>query len=66
MNKRICKKLHKRLNCFHYRDAKLRALIRSIKNIHPDAELVVLETSKTGRCINKVYIGINVYPASIQ
>ena len=61
MNKRICKKLHKRLNCFHYRDVKLKALICPIKNTHTDAELVVLETLK-----NRVYVYTNAYPASVH
>ena len=65
MNKRHKKKLRKRLGCFHYQNVKLRALTRSIKKTHSDAELVILETSRTGKCIEKVYAYTNVYPASV-
>lgn len=62
MKKRIKKKLEKRCRCFHYSDARRKLLIRAIKRKHPEAELIVIKTSKRGRKILGVQIATGVCP----
>ena len=66
MKKRLKKKLEKRVGCMHYDDARRKLLIRAIKRVHPEAELIVITTSKRGGKITNIQIATGVYPAGIS
>lgn len=48
MKKRLKNKLEKRAGCMHYSDARMELLIRAIKRLHPNVEMIVFTTSKRG------------------
>ena len=54
MKKRLKKKLEKRAGRMHYSDARMELLMRAIRRAHPDADAIIIETSKSGRCIEKI------------
>ena len=54
MKKRLKKKLEKRVGRMHYSDARMELLIRAIKRVHPDTSMVIITTSKSGRCVEKI------------
>lgn len=66
MKKRLKKKLERRVGCMHYNDARRKLLIRAIKRGHPEAEWIVITTSKSGRMITDIQIASGVYPSGIS
>lgn len=67
MKKRLKKKLEKRAGRMHYSDARMELLIRAIKRAHPDTGMVVITTSKSGRCVEKITACIGpVYPSGMS
>jgi hypothetical protein len=67
MKKRLKKKLEKRAGRMHYSDARMELLIRAIRRVHPDTGMVIITTSKSGRCIEKITACIGpVYPSGMS
>lgn len=66
MKKRLKKKLEKRAGCMHYSDARMELLIRAIKRAHPDTSMIVITTSKSGRCVEKITACIGPVPVYLS
>jgi hypothetical protein len=66
MNKRIRKKLEKRAGCMHYNDARRELLIRAIKRLNPEVEMIVFTTSKSGRAIIDITTYCDIIPTSVS
>lgn len=67
MKRRLKKKLEKRAGRMHYSDARMELLIRAIKRAYPDTGMVIITTSKSGRCIEKITACIGpVYPSGMS
>lgn len=63
MNKRIKNKLKKRLGCRHYCDLKMTLIVKAVKQEYPDADMIVVSTSKSGKNIEKVTACFGVVPS---
>lgn len=67
IKKRLKKKLEKRAGRMHYSDARMELLMRAVRRAHPDAGAIIIETSKSGRCIEKITTCIGpVYPSGVS
>lgn len=66
MKKRIKKKLKKRLGCRHYRDLKMTLIVNAVKRKYPDANTIIVSTSKRGKNIKKVTACFGVVPSSVK
>lgn len=54
IKKRLKKKLEKRAGRMHYSNARMELLMRAVRRAHPDADAIIIETSKSGRSIEKI------------
>lgn len=67
IKKRLKNKLEKRAGRMHYSDARMELLMRAVRRAHPDADAIIIETSKSGRCIEKITACIGpVYPSGVS
>lgn len=66
MKKRLRKKLEKRVGCMHYNDARRELLVRAIKHLHPDAEMIIITTSKRGGAILNIETCSGVVPTAMS
>lgn len=64
MNRRVKKKIDKRVGIRKYSEFKRHRLIRVIKKLYPDTGMIVVETSRSGRSVKRIAVCSNIIPVS--